>query len=78
MVVHKYIKLTQATINGGEYMDKNRAKEIRNSEIMANVTYKGNNVYIKNVNEKKGTATVQPFEDTKNIQEVSLDSLIEN
>lgn len=59
-------------------MEKNRAKEIANSPIMANVTYNGSQVYIQNVDENTGTANIYPLERPEEEQQVSVDDLIEH
>lgn len=58
-------------------MDKNRAKDIASSPVMANVTYNGTKIYIENVNEDKGTAMIHPLNQPDNRQEVPLTSLVE-
>ena len=59
-------------------MDKQRAREIAASPVMANVTYNGTRIYIKDVNERQGTARIYPLEQPENEQEVALNSLIEH
>lgn len=59
-------------------MDRGRAKEIAASSVMANVTYNGNQVYIENVNDKNGTASIHLLNQPHNRQEVPLTSLIEH
>jgi len=59
-------------------MDKQRAKEISTSPVMANVTYNGTQIYIKDVNEHEGTAKIFSLSQPKEEQEVSLTSLIEH
>ncbi|WP_141432107.1 small acid-soluble spore protein H [Bacillus sp. 03113] len=58
-------------------MNKQRAKEIASSPIMANVTYNGIPIYIQNVDEKNETAQIYPLNQPDQEQEVSLESLIE-
>ncbi|BCN29398.1 H-type small acid-soluble spore protein [Anaeromicropila herbilytica] len=58
-------------------MDKERAHEIISSTGMINVTYNGAPIYINSINDEKGTATVYPIDQPKNMQEVSLTSLSE-
>ena len=43
-------------------MDKQRAKEIAASPIMANVTHEGEQIYIQHVNEQSETATIYPLD----------------
>ena len=59
-------------------MDKRRAKEIASSPIMAYVTYNGQQIYIENVNENNGTASVYPLNQPANKQEVSITNLQEH
>lgn len=65
-------------IKGDIDMDKQRAKEIASSTMMANVTYNGAPVYIENVNDREGTAYIHPLNDPLNKQKVSVTSLIEH
>ena len=58
-------------------MDKQRAKAIASSPVMANVTYNGKQIYIENVNENKDTANIHPLNQSGNRQEVPLTSLTE-
>lgn len=57
-------------------MNKQRAMEIADSPVMANVTYQGGNVYIQHVNDD-GTARIYPLGQPEQEQNVPLDSLIE-
>jgi len=59
-------------------MNKKRAKEIVSSPIMANVTYNGTPIYIKNVDDNQETANIHPLDQPKNTQEVSLTNLLEH
>ncbi len=59
-------------------MDKNRAKEIASSPVMANVTYNGQPVYIENINENNHSANIHMLYQPENKQEVSLSSLFEH
>lgn len=59
-------------------MDKERAKEIAASPIMANVTYNGTQVYIENVNKNNRTANVHPLNEPTNRLDVYLTNLIEH
>lgn len=58
-------------------MDKQRAKEIVSSPIMADVTYNQQKVYIEHVNESKETANVYPLNQPNQKQEVPLNNLRE-
>lgn len=58
-------------------MDKQRAKEIAASPVMANVTYNQQKVYIENVNESKNTANIYPLNQPNQKQEVPLNNLQE-
>ncbi|WP_082083553.1 H-type small acid-soluble spore protein [Paenibacillus beijingensis] len=57
-------------------MNKQRAVEIADSPVMANVTFQGTNVYIQHVNEDE-TARIYPLGQPEQEQNVPLDSLIE-
>lgn len=59
-------------------MNINRAKEIADSPVMANVTYNGAQIYIQNVNEEANTARIYPLDNPQNEQNVSLNQLIEH
>jgi small acid-soluble spore protein H (minor) len=59
-------------------MDKNRAKEIVSSPVMADVTYDQTQVYIERVDENKGTAVIHPIRKPTVRKEVSLNDLIEH
>ncbi|KJS21741.1 MAG: hypothetical protein VR72_09000 [Clostridiaceae bacterium BRH_c20a] len=59
-------------------MDKQRAKEISTSPVMANVTFNGTQIYINNVDEKDDTATIFPLEQPENKQKVSIANLVEH
>ncbi len=59
-------------------MDRQRAKEIAASPIMANVTWNGIPVYIQNVHEQKDLARIYPLNEPENEQEVPLSQLIEH
>ncbi len=58
-------------------MDVTRAKVIASSPIMANVSYNGKPIYIKNVNENSNTASIYPLDEPYKSQEVSLNNLVE-
>lgn len=59
-------------------MDKNRAKDIASSPVMANVTYNGTPIYIENVNVNNSTAKIHPVNQPNNSQEVPVTNLIEH
>ncbi|MGG3739162.1 small acid-soluble spore protein H [Aeribacillus pallidus] len=58
-------------------MNTERAKEIAASPVMANVTYNGVPIYIQQVDEESGTATISPLDEPDNKQTVSVNSLKE-
>lgn len=58
-------------------MNKQRAQEIANSPVMANVTFNGIPIYIQNVDEETETVRIYPLNQPENEQEVPLISLIE-
>ncbi|MCU6708582.1 small acid-soluble spore protein H [Paenibacillus sp. J5C_2022] len=58
-------------------MSKQRAQEIAESPVMANVTYQGMPVYIQHVDQERQTARVYPLQQPELEQEVSLDQLQE-
>jgi len=59
-------------------MDKQRAKEIAASPVMANVTYNGDQIYIQNVDEEKETARVYILDRPEDEIDVALKSLTEH
>ncbi|BDH60440.1 small, acid-soluble spore protein H [Lysinibacillus sp. PLM2] len=59
-------------------MNVQRAQEISESPVIANVFYNGERVFIQHVDEKKETARIYPLDDPANEREVSLSSLTEN
>jgi small acid-soluble spore protein H (minor) len=59
-------------------MNKQRAKEIAASPILANVTYNEVPIYIQNVNENNETARIYPLDEPENEQSVPLTHLIEH
>jgi small acid-soluble spore protein H (minor) len=59
-------------------MNVQRAKEIAASPVMANVTYNGVPIYIEQVDEENGTATIYPLDEPENKQKVSVSSLKEH
>lgn len=58
-------------------MEKERAREIMESIPMVNVNYHGIPVYIEDVHETNGTATVFPLDNMEHVQEVELNGLKE-
>lgn len=58
-------------------MDAHRAQEIASSEIMANVTYNGEGIYIEHVDEQYGTATIHYLDKPNSKYSVSVSSLNE-
>lgn len=59
-------------------MNSQRAKEIAESAVMANVTYEGVPIYIQHVDENNQSARIYPLTQPENEQEVPLNSLIEH
>jgi small acid-soluble spore protein H (minor) len=59
-------------------MNTQRAKEIAASPVMANVTYNRVPIYIEQVDEENGTATIYPLDEPENKQKVSVSSLKEH
>jgi small acid-soluble spore protein H (minor) len=59
-------------------LNKQRAQEISESPVMANVTYNGIPIYIQHVNEENETVRIYPLDNPENEQEVELRSLKEH
>ncbi|MDI7741048.1 small acid-soluble spore protein H [Lysinibacillus fusiformis] len=59
-------------------MNAQRAQEISESPVIANVLYNGEKVYIQHVDENKGTARIYPLDDPQKEQEVPLSNLMEH
>lgn len=59
-------------------MDTNRAKQISQSSVMANVTYQGVPIYIQEVNEQNGIARVYDLDNPQQQQEISVNQLAEH
>jgi small acid-soluble spore protein H (minor) len=59
-------------------MNKDRAREILESPAIFNVTYNGTPVYIENVNENAGTASIHFRNQPKKSREVSIEALQEH
>ncbi len=66
------------SIEGGRNMDKQRAKQIADSPVMANVTYNDTVVYIQHVSEENDTVRIYPLGQPENEQNVSMSRLVEN
>jgi small acid-soluble spore protein H (minor) len=58
-------------------MNNQRAREISESSVMANVTYNNVPIYIQHVDEQNNTARIYPLDQPENEQEVSLNELRE-
>ncbi|MDD9268287.1 small acid-soluble spore protein H [Paenibacillus sp. GCM10023248] len=58
-------------------MNPQRAMEIADSPVMANVTCNGVPIYIQHVDEGNETARIYPLDQPENEQQVPLSSLIE-
>jgi small acid-soluble spore protein H (minor) len=58
-------------------MNTQRAREIADSPVMANVTYGGVPIYIQHVNENDETARIYPLDQPENEQNVPLNILME-
>lgn len=58
-------------------MNAQRAQEIASSQIMANVSYNGESIYIEHVDQQNGTATIHSLAEPNNKQSVSVTSLTE-
>lgn len=58
-------------------MDIQRAQEIVASPEMINVTYNGVPIYIQNIDEKNGIASVYPLDEPNKEQEIPLTNLKE-
>lgn len=58
-------------------MNYQRAQEIADSPIMANVNYRGVSIYIQNVDELSEMARIYPLDQPENEQSVPLHSLTE-
>ncbi|MDN4491969.1 small acid-soluble spore protein H [Ureibacillus aquaedulcis] len=59
-------------------MNAQRAQEISESPVIANVLYNGERVYIQHVDEDKGTARIYPLDDPQKEQDVPLSNLMEH
>lgn len=58
-------------------MNVQRAQEISESPVIANILYNGEKVYIQHVDADKGTARIYPLDNPQNEQDVPLSSLLE-
>lgn len=59
-------------------MNKQRAKEIATSPVMANVTCDGVPIYIQHVDDDTGMARIYPLDQPEREQNVPVDSLREH
>ncbi|MFP7735025.1 H-type small acid-soluble spore protein [Priestia aryabhattai] len=59
-------------------MDKQRAKQIADSSVMANVTYNNTAVYIQHVSEENDTVRIYPLGQPENEQNVAVSQLVEH
>lgn len=59
-------------------MNTQRAKEIAESPVMANVTYNGSPIYIQNVDDSNELARIYLLDDPQNEKEVAIKDLIEH
>jgi len=59
-------------------MNTQRAIEISESPVMANVIYEGKRVYIQHVNEVNHTARIYPLDHPQQEQNVPVNMLIEH
>ncbi|MEA4847462.1 MAG: H-type small acid-soluble spore protein [Clostridiaceae bacterium] len=59
-------------------MDRRRAKAITASPVMTHVTYNGIPIYIENVDEISGVASIHPLDQPANRQRVPITSLVEH
>lgn len=59
-------------------MDKQRAKEIKESLDLINVTYQGDPVYIQRIDEQNDTAFVYSLQNPENKHQVSINQLQES
>ena len=59
-------------------MNKQRAREIAASPVMAHVTYNGVPVYIQHVDEQKETARIFPLDRPEQEMEVPVQNLVEH
>ncbi len=66
------------SIEGVRNVDKQRAKQIADSPVMANVTYNDMAVYIQHVSEENDTVRIYPLGQPENEQNVSVSQLVEN
>ncbi|RUL52246.1 MULTISPECIES: small acid-soluble spore protein H [Lysinibacillus] len=59
-------------------MNLQRAQEITESGVIANIMYNGERVYIQHVDQEKGTARIYPLDDPEKEQEVPVENLVEH
>lgn len=58
-------------------MDTQRAKEIIDSSEMINVIFKGDQVYIQNVNDETDLVRIYPLDNPEYVQDVPVSELNE-
>ncbi|MFC7061614.1 small acid-soluble spore protein H [Halobacillus seohaensis] len=58
-------------------MNAQRAQEIASSQMMANVSYNGEGIYIEHVDQQNGTATIHSLNEPNKKQSVSVTGLQE-
>ena len=76
MVVNS-IQCTKSKVKEVSALNPQRAKEISESPVMANVTYGGEAVYIQRVDEQNQMARIFPLSEPQNEKEVSVEQLEE-
>ncbi|MCM3772719.1 MULTISPECIES: H-type small acid-soluble spore protein [Priestia] len=59
-------------------MDKQRAKQIADSPVMANVTYNDTAIYIQHVSEENDMVRIYPLGQPENEQNVAVNQLVEH
>jgi small acid-soluble spore protein H (minor) len=59
-------------------MNTQRAKEIAESPVMANVTYNGSRIYIQNVDDSNELARIYLLDDPQDEKDVAIKDLIES
>lgn len=59
-------------------MNLQRAKEIAESPVMADVTFNGERIYIQNVDDEEGLARIYPLDNPQDEKQVAIGDLIEH
>ncbi|MFS0905011.1 H-type small acid-soluble spore protein [Priestia aryabhattai] len=59
-------------------MNKQRAKQIADSPVMANVTYNDTAIYIQHVSEENDMVRIYPLGQPENEQNVAVNQLVEH